>query len=321
MKKFYFLASALLAITTLKAQTTVDFEDLTLAADSFYNGSDEAGGFVSGGVTFGNDYTTAFDSWEGFAYSNMTDNTTAGYGNQYSAYPASGADNSDNYAVYFNGDTLHFPGTHANLVSVDFTNTTYAYLSMRDGDAYAKQFGSSNNANGDDDGTNGEDYFYVTVFNHDATGNKTDSLNFYLADFRFTDANDDFIVDSWENLDLSALKNVNFLTFTFNSSDVGDFGINTPQYFAIDNLVYENTTGLNSMQKADFAMYPNPAQSTLNIEGDAGEYRIYNTSGSLVKEFNNFEVSTVDISALAPGIYVVKVSTGTAVDTRKLIVR
>lgn len=321
MKKIYFLASALLAVTTLKAQTTVDFEDLTLPAESFYNGSDEAGGFVSGGVTFENEYNTAWNSWNGFAYSNMTDNTTAGFGNQYSAFPGSGANNSEMYAIYTNGDTLRFPGTNANLLSIDLTNTTYAYLSMKDGDAYAKQFGSSNDANGDDDGTNGEDFFYVRIFNHDAAGNKTDSLDFYLADFRFVDNSDDYIVDTWTNVDLSSFNNVNYLTFSFNSSDVGSFGINTPLYFAMDNLVYENTTGLDSQEKTNFAMYPNPTQSTLNIKGAAGDYKIFNTSGSVVKEFTNSDMTTINISSLESGIYIVKVSTGSSYGTRKLIVR
>jgi hypothetical protein len=321
MKKFYFLASALLAVTTLKAQTTADLENLTIQSDSFYNGEDGAGEFMSGNITFGNYYDSQWGSWTGFAYSNITDNTTPGYGNQYSASPGSGSNNSDIYAVYYNGDTLHFPGTDNNLVSVDLTNTTYAYFSMKNGDSFGKQFGSTTDVNGDDDGTNGEDFFYITIYNHDALGSKTDSLDFYLADYRFADNNNDYLINTWKNVDISAFNNVNYLTFSFSSSDVGSFGINTPQYFAMDDLVYNNTAGLEALQKANFAMYPNPAQSTLNIEGAAGEYRIYNTSGSIVKEFTNSNMSKIDISALTPGIYVVKVSTETAFGTRKLIVR
>ncbi|PWH85377.1 T9SS type A sorting domain-containing protein [Brumimicrobium oceani] len=321
MKKIYFLASALLAATTLNAQTTVDFEDLTLPAESFYNGDDEAGEFVSGGVTFGNEYVTAWGSWTGFSYSNITDNTTPGYINQYSAIPGSGSNGSENYAVYYNADTLYLPGNDNNLVSVNLTNNAYAYFSMKDGDAYGKQFGSANDANGDPDGTNGEDFFYVTIFNHDAAGNKTDSIDFYLADYRFPDNNDDYIVDTWETVDLSGFTNTNFLTFSFSSSDVGGIGVNTPQYFAMDNFVYESTVGVDTYERADFAMYPNPAESTLNVEGVTGDYKIFNSNGSIVKEFNNFNVSTIDISDLTPGIYLVKVSTASTFGTRKLIVR
>ncbi len=90
MKKFYILASALLAATSLKAQfTTVDFEDLTLpAVDTFYNGADGAQQFTSNDAVFGNSFEDFgnYIVWSGFAYSNMTDNTTAGFGNQYSSF-------------------------------------------------------------------------------------------------------------------------------------------------------------------------------------------------------------------------------------------
>ncbi|HEB89007.1 MAG TPA: DUF4465 domain-containing protein, partial [Deltaproteobacteria bacterium] len=43
-------------------------------------------------------------------------------------------------------------------------------------------------------------------------------------------------LDQWVFQDLSSLGLVKELGFSFESSDVGSFGINTPQYFAIDNL-------------------------------------------------------------------------------------
>lgn len=328
MKKFYILASALLAATTLKAQTTVDFEDLTLpTAESFYNGDDEAGEFTSGGVTFGNDYeyveagANSYETWSGFAYSNMTDNTTAGFTNQYSAYPASGANGSELYAIYYDRDTLFLPGTNADLVSVELTNTTYAYLSMRDGDFAGKVFGSSNDANGDDDGTNGEDFFYIRIYGHDASDNLVDSVDFYFADFRFADNNEDYIVDAWTNVDLTALSDVSYLTFNFHSSDVGGFGINTPQYLAMDDFIYKNTTGEAQEEMTSFAMYPNPANHQLNIKGDAGMYAIYNTNGGIVMSFEHNEFSTIDVSKLNSGIYFVENTSTASVSTRKLIIQ
>lgn len=323
MKKIYFLASALLAVTTLKAQTTVDFEELTLAtAESFYNGSDEAGGFVSGGVTFGNKYNTQYSSWSGFAYSNTTDNTTAGFTNQYSAYPGIGANSSEIYAIYNSGDTLYLPSTGADLVSVELTNATYSYLSMKDGDAFAKQFGSANDANGDPDGTNGEDFFFIRIYGHDGSDALVDSVDFYLADFRFADNAEDYIVDAWTSVDLSALIGVSYLTFDFHSSDIGTWGINTPMYFAMDNFVYNsNTTGVAQEEKSSFAMYPNPTTHQLNIKGDAGTYVIYDTNGGIVMHFQHAEFSKIDVSTLNSGIYFVKNTSTASVSTRKLIIQ
>ncbi len=62
------LGLLLLAVGFVHAET-VDFEDLTLAAESYYNGEDGAGGFDSGQARFNNFFDLA---WEGFAYSNTT---------------------------------------------------------------------------------------------------------------------------------------------------------------------------------------------------------------------------------------------------------
>lgn len=322
MKKFYFLASALLAVTTLKAQTTVDFEDLTLpSAESYYNGSDEAGEFTSGGVTFGNAYNTDWGSWSGFSYSNITDNTTAGFANQYSAIPGVGVNSSENYAVYTNGDTLYLPGTHADLISVQLSNTTYAYFSMKDGDQFAKQFGSPNGADGSPDGTEGEDFFFVRIYGHDGSDALVDSVDFYLADYRFADDTEDYIVDTWTNVDLSTLTGVSYLTFDFHSSDVGDWGINTPQYFAMDDFIYKNTTSVAQEEITTFAMYPNPTQQTLNIKGDTGSYAICNVNGEIVMDFEVNELTSIDVSGLGIGIYFVKNISEPTSAPKKLIIQ
>ncbi|NBD37271.1 MAG: DUF4465 domain-containing protein, partial [Verrucomicrobia bacterium] len=111
------------------------------------------------------------------------------------------------------------------------TNTTYAALSMRDGDAFAKQFGG---ADGSD-----PDYFRLTIEGLDGTATVTGAVEFYLADFRFADDARDTIVETWEEVDLSALgSGVAELRFSLDSSDEGEFGMNTPSYFAMDDLAF-----------------------------------------------------------------------------------
>ena len=43
-------------------------------------------------------------------------------------------------------------------------------------------------------------------------------------------------MDQWTDVDLSILGDVYGLSFDYESSDIGSFGINTPTYFAIDNI-------------------------------------------------------------------------------------
>ena len=206
-------------------------EDVPLAPESFYNGSDLAGGFTSGSFRFANTYDTMYYSWEGFAASNVTDNTTPGWGNQYSAIPGSGAGASSNYAVgykLYEAPRIDFYAT--DLDGMFVTNTTYAYLSMLNGDAFSKKFGG---ATGDD-----EDWFLLTI-SGELGGAPVGTVEFYLADFRFGDNGLDYIVDDWTWVDLSSLGNVDALTFELASTDNGAFGMNTPAYFAVDNVTPE----------------------------------------------------------------------------------
>jgi hypothetical protein len=99
---------------------------------------------------------------------------------------------------------------------------------MRDGDTFAKKFGGDSGAD--------PDWFKLSVYGTDAGGALLpQSVEFYLADFR---GDNDYIVDTWELLDLSSLAAAHQLYFNFSSSDVGDFGMNTPGTFAIDDIAY-----------------------------------------------------------------------------------
>jgi len=64
----------------------------------------------------------------------------------------------------------------------------------------------------------------------------TGSQEFFLADFRFADNSLDFVVDEFESVDLTALGDARSVQLSFDSSDIGNFGINTPLFIAIDNI-------------------------------------------------------------------------------------
>jgi len=213
------------------------FEDLPLAAESYWNGSDGSGGFVSGAAQFNNNYDTMYGSWDGFSYSNITDTTAEGWTAQYNAITGSGQGGSAKYGVGYVGwsgppaITLDAAGVVEGLY---VTNNNSAYYSMLNGDLFAKKFGG---ATGDDG-----DWFLLTITGKDAGEVVTDVVEFYLADYRFADNGEDYIVDAWEHVDLSALGVVKSLEFGLSSSDVGAWGMNTPAYFVIDTIVPEPAT-------------------------------------------------------------------------------
>ncbi len=212
------------------AETTVTFDDYPLAPESYYNGSDYAGGFTSGGVFFPNEYTDwggGWYSWNGYSVSNMTDTTTPGYTNQYSAWTGSGYQ-SANYGVAYGASDLDLP-VPTTVSGVYLTNTTYAALSMRDGDWFNDAFGGP-------DGTE-PDWFTVTITGRDPNGAPTGAVVFYLADYRFENSADDYILDEWTWVDLSPLGTVATLSLSFDASNFDPYGITVPTYVALDNLV------------------------------------------------------------------------------------
>ena len=214
---------------------TVDFEEIALSPESAKNNTL---GFVSRGAAFNNTFTdfgNGFTSWTGFSPSNRTDIVTPGYLNQYSAYqlPGGGGDQSPNYAVAywseFDPAIIILPAG-AQLSSIRVTNTTYAALSMQTGDAFAKKFGGATGADAD--------FFLLKFTGWNAADQPIGSVDFYLADFRAAEHSLDYIISQWTTVDLSGLANARKLSLSFDSSDKGQFGINTPTYVALDNLVF-----------------------------------------------------------------------------------
>jgi hypothetical protein len=223
------LLLAALAQPVAAAPVVVDFSDLTLAPDSFFNGgpTTNTDGWVSQGVHFGNSFNSDFGGfWNGFVYSNVDDTTTGDFTNQYAAITGTAFAGSI-YAIGYSGSQafLNLPNEY-RPASVRVTNTTYAALDMQNGSQFSKVFGPG-------------DFFTVTFTGYagpGATGTATGSTTFYLADFRDGKS---LIVNTWELLDLSSLADGGTPTsigLSWDSTDIGAFGINTPAYVAIDNL-------------------------------------------------------------------------------------
>jgi len=214
---------------------TVNFENVPLGnpngPSGVWNGQAGSGGLNIGGAGFNNSYTDfggGFYSWDGFAFSNHTDVTTAGYGNQFSAYPGTGAGGSSQYALGYSGATISIGLTDLTGTGGFITNTTYAALSMLNGDGFAKKFSGVTG--------NDPDFLKLTISGFAGGIAAGTPIDFYLADFRFADNSQDYIVNQWTYVDFSPLGTVDEIRFGFASSDVGMFGINTPTYFALDNL-------------------------------------------------------------------------------------
>ncbi len=302
------------------AQTTSTFEDFNLPIDSFLNGSDGSGGFTNGNLFLPNNYNTEWNSWDGWAISTDIDTQTPGFMNQYSAISGGGFDNSSAYATTFvlGQSTLQLQGAAKGGTVEGFyiNNGTYPYLSMKDGDSFAKKFGGPT---GDD-----PDYFLLTIKKSLDGQVSTDSINFFLADYRDSDNSKDYIINEWTYIDLTSLGQVDELIFSLSSSDVGQFGMNTPAYFCIDNLTTmdNGSSSTNLINKLDVAVYPNPTTDLLIVDWqeEMANAQITNLFGQVFKtQFLQKGKNNLTVSDLPKGAYFLQVKTEEGIATQKFI--
>lgn len=214
--------------TPLKTTHIVDFEDVSLPSKGYLDSI--SGGLLSHDVNFENQYIFDKDDkyWyfsKGFAVSKVINVDTAGFGNMYATFAGKGADNSKNYLVSTDNSIIKLPAS-VQLVSMAITNTTYAALSMKHGDDFAKKFTGKD-----------KDFLKVWVKGY-ASGKVKDSLEVYLANFQFTDSTQNFIQKEWKTIDLSKFVAIDSLNFKLESSDMSGKWMNTPEYFTIDNIKF-----------------------------------------------------------------------------------
>jgi len=255
-------AAALLLPVAAARAVVVDFEELTFTSGDFEAGLNLSGSFTSGGVSFNNsaaDFGGALPYFEGFAYSkqNLTipapvDNSTFpgvydpqlwGFDSFDPAGNGGGSGDSQNYAVaYLAPFTL--PDARITLpegvnpTSVDLTNVAYTALVMRDGDpnGFSRTFGTPPE---NQPPQVWPDWLKLTITGLDAGGAPLAAapVEFYLADYRQIGGASPYIVDAWTTVDLSSLAGARYLVLTEDGSDHNDFGLATPAYVALDNLV------------------------------------------------------------------------------------
>ncbi|MBX9791694.1 MAG: DUF4465 domain-containing protein [Pirellulales bacterium] len=258
------LATAALVVLPASAARAIviDFEDLTFTSGDYEAGLNLAGSFASGGAKFNNfaaDFGAPLPYFEGFAYSKQNlalpapvdnstfpgvyDPTAWGFDSFDPAGDGGGAGSSTNYAVAY-VTPFSLPDARITLpegvnpTSVELTNVAYAALVMRDGDpnGFSRKFGTP---------PSGQppqvwpDWLKLSITGLDAGGSPLAAapVEFYLADYRQIGGAAPYIVDSWTKVDLSSLAGARYLVLTESGSDHNDFGLATPAYVALDNLV------------------------------------------------------------------------------------
>ena len=125
---------------------------------------------------------------------------------------------SKNFCVVFDNSGMKFAdGKAREIKSMDVIGTTYVLGVAMNGDGYAKAL------------TDKGDFYDVQITGYkggETTGNLTISI-----------ARDGGFLTDWYTADMSALGAVDSLAFSMDGSDKSNWGIKTPKYFALDNVV------------------------------------------------------------------------------------
>lgn len=176
---------------------------------------------LAGGTKGKSEYNgVSYDGWaNGIAISNYIDADIENHAAPDYQLSVPVSNGSKNFGVVWEEATVYFADGKARQInSIDLCPTTYLLGVMQHGNGCGKAL------------TEEGDYFQVIL-----TADNGASINVDLA-------LDGKLQTTWRTVALSSLGKITRLSFSFDGSDKGGYGLNTPKYVAIDNI--KVSTGL-----------------------------------------------------------------------------
>ena len=187
-------------------------------------------GYEGKDMTFEYFYNAEYDYWGGFALSTKCDTDMANglFANQYSVYNAAAA-SGDNFLLYYYDsysdpcDIVFKSGVALQSVKLNLTTYTYASITDETINDFARAFGEG-------------DFLKVVFMPLSDKGSVAGSgVECYIVDYR---EGKRFVANDWQEFDLANLTGAYGVRVVIETSDVGDYGANTPLYVAMDDLTY-----------------------------------------------------------------------------------
>ncbi|MBO7313484.1 MAG: DUF4465 domain-containing protein [Alistipes sp.] len=235
MKRGFIFVLSLMALVSCDKggdRNIINVEPTVENFDGFVGESQYVYGYENDAIKCEYFFNEEYGYWGGFAHCNVfeTDAKKGLYENQYAAYNSQAA-SGDGFLLYYY-DSYNEPcdilfkseESVVRLSSVKLNLTTYTYASITDEDinAFARAF--------DED-----DYLKVVFYGVDAFGRTVgEGAECYVVDYRDGKR---FVADNWQEFYLPGILS-NRVRVTIETSDVGEWGANTPLYICMDDLTY-----------------------------------------------------------------------------------
>lgn len=235
MKRLFFIFIPMLFAGCAMDEDGLNVEDRIVAVvESFETAISDDSSYVYG---FKNDIldfqyfvNEEYSYWGGFAQCNGYNMEDGTYANQYSVYNTKAATGNGYLLYYYDSynepcDILcrYYGDYQFTTVRLNLTTYTYKSITEEDINAFARVF------------TDG-DYLKVTFTA--LLENKTEgvSTDCYVVDCR---DGKQFVATNWDTFDISALSGELWgVRVRIETSDVGEYGANTPLYICMDDLTY-----------------------------------------------------------------------------------
>ena len=203
-----------------------------------------------------------------------------------------------NYSSWETQNSLSITFNDGNLYTLNgmyVTNSPYPYYTNIAGDDFSNGL------------TNEGDYFKVIAHGVKAD-NTVETAEFILAEFKNGSLQQ---VTEWTWWDLSTLGTIKEVYFTMESTDVGQWGMNTPAYFCIDRIMASNPveSGIEeSVVNNNTTEIYYSANNIYVTTANATVVKVYSVNGiEVLSQMISEGTTSVSTATLANGIYVVKV--------------
>lgn len=306
------LSAATHTLDLTKSTTPLSFDENTGAWTENFN--DAATVIDSQIFSFVHGAIADMGCWWGFTASNSADNSLRAdtYTYQFSNMAAGGIEIGDDGMVKLNENgspvvsaaapyLVAYYGSYFAKRPVDLTfkdgksycpvgvyvnQTSYPYYVIEQGDGFCRAF-----ADGDK---------YTLTIHGVAADNTEKSIEVNLATFENGDLT---ITRGWKYVDLTSLGAVNEIYFTMSTTDVGDWGDNTPEYFAMAALTVKDDDSSVATVPAAIPGFRYCREES-KVYFDAEQFAtLCDAAGGLLLTSDS---GVMDLASLPAGIYVVR---------------